>query len=93
VAQTRIFAADLIEARQDGLVREQDLAAAVLERISDFGAAPADVDRIDDRACPEGAQIEFVKSVRVQPEKGDAIALLDPEPLQPAGQPGDAVGQ
>ena len=74
-------------------VDEHDLRAAVAKRILIFQRAPPYVQGYDDGPGPGDAKKELDIPVLVQTQNGDAVAAGDPQSLQRAGEPGDAVGQ
>lgn len=85
--------ADRGNGRREGVVDDEDPAAAVLQRERHLGRGPPDVDRGDHCVGPRHGEVVLAEAVRVQTQVGHPVPRTDPHAAQPARQPRHAVGQ
>ncbi len=76
---------------QEGVVDQQHLGIAVVQRIGDLGGTPARVDRIHSRASPGHGHVVLDIAVGVERQDPNPVTGLHTQALQRAGQAPDTV--
>ena len=79
-------ALELLDERQQRPVRDQHAVAGVLRDVADVAVMEPQVQGVEHETAARDAEVRLHVLVVVPAERGDAIALLEAEPLQRDGE-------
>ena len=82
---------DGVDVGDEEVVDDENPGVDFDQRVGDLRYRPADVDRSQYAARPEGGAEELVEAVAVQRQDRRSRAVPDAEVAEPSGQPGDPV--
>jgi hypothetical protein len=91
VLQAGVGVVDALDVAGEGVVDHEESGVDLGEGGGDLRDAPAEVDRDDDPAGPQGRAEELVVAVGVEAQDRGALAVLDAELPECRRQPGDPV--
>ncbi len=81
------LAGDLFDERLEVAMEEEDLGSRVADDVGDLAGRQADIDRVQDRARLEDAEIGLEQLVRVVGDEAHPIAGLDADPHERVREP------